>query len=303
MKQNKIKWIGNILTIAALWFLIVFFRKLDIDLQILLSAKMLAGVLAGGMLSFGSVLLSAWAWKNTVAFFSGKKVSFHEAEKVYLQANLGKYIPGNIAHFVGRNIFAAKFGMGNAQAAMGTFLEIAGLLTVAAVSGIVLSFRYVCMMVQTFFSAKYASAAAVLLIMGMSALWMLYQKLEWVRIFFGKMKQAAFWKVFCLNLLLYWAAMLLLAGMMCLFVGIIYGSALTVGQARTIMSVYILSWAAGFVMPGAPGGIGVREFVITYLTRNHPMQEAVLLAMVVHRVSTILGDIFGYLWASVKKRE
>lgn len=44
-------------------------------------------------------------------------------------------------------------------------------------------------------------------------------------------------------------------------------------------------------------GIGVREVVITYLTRNDPIQEAVLLAMVVHRISTVLGDLFGYLWA------
>ena len=92
-------------------------------------------------------------------------------------------------------------------------------------------------------------------------------------------------------------ALLLLACLMCLFVWMLNDTAPAAWQVRKIMNVYILSWAAGFVIPGAPGGIGVREVVITYLTRNDPIQEAVLLAMVVHRISTVLGDLFGYLWA------
>ena len=274
MKQEKIKWIGNLLTIAALWFLTDFFRKLEIDWQALLSIKILSGIFVGGAVSFCSVLLSAWAWKNTVAFFSEKKIPFPEAAKVYMQANLGKYLPGNIAHFVERSMFAA-----------------------AAVAGMALSFQDVCLLVRAFFSVKYAAGMAVLFIMGSLVLWLLYQKLAWVRIFFHKMKQAAFWKVFCLNLLFYLWALLLLAGLMCLFVWMLNDTAPAAWQVRKIMNVYILSWAAGFVIPGAPGGIGVREVVITYLTRNDPIQEAVLLAMVVHRISTVLGDLFGYLWA------
>ena len=128
-----------------------------------------------------------------------------------MQANLGKYLPGNIAHFVERSMFAAKAGMGHAQTVMGTFLEIAGLFAAAAVAGMVLSFQDVCLLVRAFFSVKYAAGIAVLFIMGSLVLWLLYQKLAWVRIFFHKMKQAAFWKVFCLNLLLYLWALLLLA--------------------------------------------------------------------------------------------
>ena len=214
-----------------------------------------------------------------------------------MQANLGKYLPGNIAHFVERSMFAAKAGMGHAQTVMGTFLEIAGLFAAAAVAGMVLSFQDVCLLVRAFFSVKYAAGIAVLFIMGSLVLWLLYQKLAWVRIFFHKMKQAAFWKVFCLNLLLYLWALLLLACLMCLFVWMLNDTAPAAWQVRKIMNVYILSWAAGFVIPGAPGGIGVREVVIAYLTRNGPIQEAVLLAMVVHRISTVLGDLFGYLWA------
>ena len=244
-----------------------------------------------------NICLMAFTWKNTVAFFSEKKIPFPEAAKVYMQANLGKYLPGNIAHFVERSMFAAKAGMGHAQTVMGTFLEIAGLFAAAAVAGMALSFQDVCLLVRAFFSVKYAAGIAVLFIMGSLVLWLLYQKLAWVRIFFHKMKQAAFWKVFCLNLLFYLWALLLLAGLMCLFVWMLNDTAPAAWQVRKIMNVYILSWAAGFVIPGAPGGIGVREVVITYLTRNDPIQEAVLLAMVVHRISTVLGDLFGYLWA------
>ena len=174
MKQEKIKWTGNLLTIAALWFLTDFFRKLEIDWQALLSIKILSGIFVGGAVSFCSVLLSAWAWKNTVAFFSEKKIPFPEAAKVYMQANLGKYLPGNIAHFVERSMFAAKAGMGHAQTVMGTFLEIAGLFAAAAVAGMALSFQDVCLLVRAFFSVKYAAGMAVLFITGSLVLWLLY---------------------------------------------------------------------------------------------------------------------------------
>ena len=297
MKQNKIKWAGNILALAALWFLIDFFRKLQIDFQILCSAKMLAGVCAGTILSFASVLLSAWAWKNTAAFFAEKQIPFRAAAKVYLQANLGKYLPGNIVHFVERSLFASKAGIGHTETAIGTFLEIAGLVFAAVFFGMILSFRDVCAIVRTFFSVPYAVGITGLLMIGMAVLWMLYKKLAWVRILCKKIKQAAFLRMVCLNLLLYLAALFLLAVLMCLLVGLLNGTAPTLPQARMIMSVYVLSWAAGFVIPGAPGGIGVRELVITYLSRNHPIQEVMLLAMVVHRICTVFGDIFAYLYA------
>ena len=303
MKKNKIKFIGNILTLASVCYLIHFFRTLEIDFGLLLDCRMLFVILAGSLLSFSIVLLSALAWKNTIVFFSEKKVSFHAAAVVYLQANLGKYLPGNIAHFVERSIFAAKFGIGQAQTLMGTFLEITGLLFTSVALGMVFSFDDVCRIVRLICSVKYVIGIVLLGFSGMLGLWFLYQKVLWMHSFLEKIRMAGFWKLFFGNVCIYMTTLLLLACLMCVLTGIITETWLTPEQIRGIVNAYVLSWAAGFLMPGAPGGIGVREFVLMYLTRNQSIQESVLLAMIVHRITTVFGDVWGYVWAKVTERK
>lgn len=42
---------------------------------------------------------------------------------------------------------------------------------------------------------------------------------------------------------------------------------------------------------------------LLYLTRNQSIQESVLLAMIVHRITTVFGDVWGYVWAKVTERK
>ena len=62
-----------------------------------------------------------------------------------------------------------------------------------------------------------------------------------------------------------------------------------------IISGYIIAWVLGFIVPGAPGGIGVRELVITLLLGSVVGESMVVTLSVTHRLITIIGDFMAYL--------
>jgi hypothetical protein len=60
-------------------------------------------------------------------------------------------------------------------------------------------------------------------------------------------------------------------------------------------AVFALAWVAGFVVPGAPGGLGVREAILTAgLEPVHGAGTALSLALT-FRVVTVVGDAVGFL--------
>ena len=73
------------------------------------------------------------------------------------------------------------------------------------------------------------------------------------------------------------------------------GGEITWNNGSLIVSGYVIAWVLGFVIPGASGGIGVRELVITVLLGSVVGPETVLTLSVIHRLITIVGDFLAYL--------
>ena len=81
------------------------------------------------------------------------------------------------------------------------------------------------------------------------------------------------------------------------------GGAVTWENGSLIVSGYVIAWVLGFVIPGASGGIGVRELVITLLLGSVVGAEMVLTLSVIHRLITILGDFLAYLAMLILRRK
>lgn len=66
-----------------------------------------------------------------------------------------------------------------------------------------------------------------------------------------------------------------------------------------IIGAYSVSWIIGFLTPGAPGGIGVREAVISLLLKGSATSiDLIIIAVVITRIVSIMGDIMGVLIAN-----
>ncbi len=61
-----------------------------------------------------------------------------------------------------------------------------------------------------------------------------------------------------------------------------------------IIGYYLISYFIGYITPGAPGGIGIRETIlILLLSLVVPVDYATMVALI-HRVITIISDIVAY---------
>ena len=66
-------------------------------------------------------------------------------------------------------------------------------------------------------------------------------------------------------------------------------------QFALLSGIFAIAWVAGFITPGAPGGLGVREAIlVTVLTPLYGGGTAVALTIVL-RICTFAADGLGFL--------
>ena len=78
-------------------------------------------------------------------------------------------------------------------------------------------------------------------------------------------------------------------------------------QMGLFLGTYLFSWVIGFITPGAPGGIGVREAVMvltcsTFLDTNTIMLYAVTMR-IISTFSDVLAFFLGWLLHLIWKRQ
>lgn len=87
-----------------------------------------------------------------------------------------------------------------------------------------------------------------------------------------------------------------------IFIGVltqIVGISLDFHQSRIILGAFLLSWILGFIMPGAPGGIGIREASLTLMLNSFSNVESILFGIVIYRIVNVFGDLIGLLFARI----
>lgn len=70
-----------------------------------------------------------------------------------------------------------------------------------------------------------------------------------------------------------------------------------------LSGVYVLAWLAGLVTPGAPAGVGVRELVLLFLLKGIVAEADLLLAVVLGRVVTVVGDFGFFVFGNLIRHE
>ena len=69
---------------------------------------------------------------------------------------------------------------------------------------------------------------------------------------------------------------------------------LSINNFNVIISGSLFSWLGGFLFLPAPSGIGVREYILTYLLENKEGLTEVFIIATLARALTIINDLFGY---------
>ncbi|MCI8483826.1 MAG: hypothetical protein HFH41_05755 [Lachnospiraceae bacterium] len=288
--------IGKVITILSLVFIVMAIRKLGFDFSAVDNIpQFLLQIILGGIVICATVFLLGIAWGQWLNFFSQKHNSMKSIVCVYAKANIGKYLPGNVMHYVERNMFAGNMGISQKKIALSSVFEVAGQAGIAVVIAFCFSQNQLQEALQNLGVDHYAGYLTALILLAIFITVILGTK------FRRKIQEVLagytikeFLLTLCNSLFLY-AAVLLAGGAILVSLYIFMGGTINFSVALQLVAGYIIAWVLGFVVPGAPGGIGVREFVLTLLLGSVVGEELILTLSVLHRLVTIIGDFLAYI--------
>lgn len=276
-KQKLLHGAGSALGIIGIGFVVLrlhdHWGSLDLS-QITPTAWI---ILAGLVLLYGiaSSVLFTMTWWNLLAWFD-IHVTRTWSFRVYGVSQLAKYVPGNIFHLAGRQVIGMSAGAPSGKLLKSMMWE----LGLAAVAGTLFGWLILPGLFEKFSSLM----SVILLVVSISLIVFLLRRL------FGVNVAKAF------GCLLFLQAI----------TGVIFAVLLNVithhsgfsPQTRLLIGgSYIIAWLIGLVTPGAPAGAGVRELILLLLLKGVVQEADLLVAVVLGRVITVLGDVLFFIAA------
>lgn len=280
--------------IACFVYIIQALLKLDVDLIIIFASSSIIYYVPSVIVVMGNLLLAAFVYKINIQIMTDSKVSYYSVAKVYIESNIGKYLPGNFMHFAGRNIMGALIGLKQKDLLTSTILLLIQTLSAAFLISLVLNLQG---LIKTliFLSVNYRSIiipfiAIIIILMLTLYICVLKYKKQAISSYLNRHNI----NIILMNMIIMMVYLLLYS--ISFFIILIPNTTnLDVIMVPTIITSFILAWLVGTIVPGAPGGLGVREAVLLFLLKDYLVSEELMLAVISYRLVTVTADIFGLL--------
>lgn len=229
------------------------------------------------ILNFTSTLLGIYAWHIMLLNYAKEPFSYRTSYYYFAKTEISKYLPGNVFHFIGRQVLASKIGI--------TQMEMAKISVL---------FSFLLLVATIISSTVFAFSASdippyILTLMGLSSIIILISVILLYPSFpIGKKVQ--------MNILL--AVSVALQGIMLGVIVMVQTDHFTAGLFFECVSIYIVSWLIGFITPGASGGLGIREgtfiAIAAFMHLDIPA-DIIIFSVLLVRFINIMIDIAMYL--------
>jgi hypothetical protein len=288
-------WIGRILVIVSLGFVAYIFWEQRNEIVGLKLSASLVFVLAITAFIYGCIgFLLSFSWCFLLSSLKGAPVSGSWCHGVYGRTQIGKYIPGNIFHFAGRQVHAKQAGLSQLLVLGSTVYEM--LLLLAAASS--LAFIGLLMMRMQVEGASLLYVGIVLalivaVIVAAFSLAPLLAKKKGVHLPLQGIGQhlRVLWPCYILYVMFF----LVTGSLLAILVTTIAAVPFTIRLFGMVITIFSCSWIAGYITPGAPGGVGVREAIIIFSLAGIVGDAQATMVALLFRCVTVGGDVIFYL--------
>jgi glycosyltransferase 2 family protein len=250
--------------------------------------------LGGAFLLYtASQVIAAAAWRQTLAVFSVRLPQWR-AETQLLVSQIGKYIPGNVAHLLGRIALTRADGVAGAVVGLAMLVEICLVLVAGGLLLVVLLLLapdLVGTLLPRFdevASRRLSILFVAFLVCGIAlGSWFFLQKVS-------HRSQSALRPLLAFKPLALHVTNFLILGLSLALVmqAIVPGSSFGIVLP---VAVFVAAWTIGFLTPGSPGGIGVREGLIVLGIAAAIGEGPALAVALVHRALAVGGDVTAFL--------
>lgn len=292
--KRAVKWVGVGLTLACLGFVGWKLARKWEELAPLMTPELLMIAVSGVVLYLAANFLLSFAWFRLLIFCGGAPPSQALCHVVYGTTQIGKYLPGNVFHFVGRQVVGRAAKMSDSALALASLLEIALFPTAAACVALVAGGTAPFLAMGVSPSWLWVGAAAV----GGGVLVLPYVVPKITARLGLSSSEVPFTLARIPSLLVplsSYALFLLISAGIC--GALAWGAGQGDIPLALLFASYPVAWILGFVVPGASGGIGVREAVLLALLGPTMGEARVLLMATTLRGVTILGELGFFLVA------
>jgi len=248
----------------------------------------LISVLAYALASF---LLSA-AWRYLLILCGQTEPDSRVCHIIYGRANIAKYLPGNVFHIAGRQVLGWRAGYSHSSIACASVYEILGMLVMSgaiALTGIVLfKLRGVSL---TALQLTGLTALALIIVLCVSLLSEAVLRKRGI----GPTQRSVFMvlgsliRPYC-----YYIIFFVITGGLLALLFYVVTTSIGINTILQIIATYSAAWIVGYITPGAPGGIGVREALLVVMLGQFVDEPQAILIALVFRLITTTGDVVYY---------
>lgn len=264
------------------------------------SAALVIGLAVLGCLT--SVPLIALMWQLLLRD-QGVRLPYRKALQIIAVSQMGKYLPGNVGHFAGRVLLGSQAGVPAGKTIATMAMETFWVLGISALFAVLALMFYVNDLheglVDTSQPGYLAAIAVVMLIAPFVAVRMVNRLLPGLSRKLGRGQLLAEPRLLtAMNVAgLIALSFVVLGGVVELLASELFQHPEIDGVEMVLL--FAVAWTAGFLVPGSPGGLGVREAVMIKLMGPAIGVETALGVALVMRLCSMGADALAFgvgLW-------
>lgn len=303
--KKILKLAGNLIVIAALVFVVKKIAGMDIKLSDFKSAEVMSALIVTFIVQAILIVIACLPWLIFIRSLSGTKIPFSAAMPVYTKSNILKYVPGNVFQYIGRNQLAADMKISHVDVACATVLDIImSIVSTGVISVILLGGRIAELLEKYGENILIVGIAAVAVII-IATIVLKLKFSDKVKSYTDRYKKALEPEKrskFLMGAGYYFLQNLVSAAVYFLSLSLIIGTdAASLRELAALTGAFMFAWIVGFVTPGAPGGIGIRESVMLFVC-GEQFSDKILLFVLVMRVASIFADIAAFLVGKIYEK-
>ena len=292
LKKRVIEYLGYVVSFLALYFVYKYVVNIDLEAaKEKISYSWIPIILI--FISIYVLLMGflATGWRYMLELLHGSELPKWRIIGIYTKTQIYKYIPSNLMHVVARIYFATKLGPSKANVVQSYFLEIVFMVLIGLI--IVLTSVYIgafslsdelISKIRDFSGGKVKAFSFGILIFG--ALAIIFYLFKALRNYKNSLSSENIMRILKLFVLL-----------VCFFFGMgsleffVFSNLLGMDIGYLyVVSLFTITWLGMFIIPGAPGGIGIREFIVIALLAPIYGPDDPTIGILIFRVVTVLGD-------------
>lgn len=298
MINKLIKYGGNIITILAIVLIVKKLYLYDMDYSIIFSIEKSFFLI---MILLIYMLIVFWGgipWLGIVNALSECNIRYSEAVFIFVKSNILKYIPGNIFQYAGRNELAVDKKIKHSKVVLATLIDVVWNVFTMLFFSVIMSGNELIAWVReqqvfTLNSKTFIYGIAIICII-VSLIICIWRR-QILKNVMHKVVSVKLLGVLAFNFIFYVFMGIISAGLYVAIFSLISGNVYSVHEVTIYVGIMLVALVAGFVTPGAPGGVGVREAASLFLLNGMIDETVILSGIIIMRIISIIGDLATYI--------